>query len=265
MGAAIWYYPDPKGTVEEIDLGECLSDLEETPQRDQIVSQAITGAVTTVHLSSREQYRIERSRIKFGSADLAARLHAFRNHLQRGGHFSLAEDKNRAVGGFLTVNPDRVPNGTQVVELIRNTWPYNPAAALQPNDYVRLQSPSPIRYAELVTSDAFDSANPAPFSIEGVKYRYVDERWTLLTHRGFYPCLRLPPDQRNQPIFTHDHRITWTLDFIAETDPSLLDIFATADQAVGTDQQTFNTLDSPPLIFGRQEANPPPRVWTAPR
>jgi hypothetical protein len=211
MGTAkIWYWPHDVGTVEEIDLGEALSDLQFETRVDQSVAEGITGIQSTQQYSSRAIVRVINER--FSSASLARSLLALRDHLRRGGLCMVAEDSALAWAAFSTVVPTR---GAVTVPTHAAPWPVVTNPTLPSGAEIEVLGSQPTGMREYTTlTGTLTGNNPLTATFAALRFPYRDEgaAWTLLRHRGFWPVLRLPIGERNQPIVTDDHRLTYTLD-----------------------------------------------------
>ncbi len=216
--AAIWYLPKPFGDIEEIDLGEPLSDLQRTVMVSEVSAEAINGRISTVRLAARTRIRVVIER--FVDVTLARKLRNLENHLQRGGVIAIAEDKDKAVAAFIETPPDRGDNG---FVLQGRPFPFNPSAALEVGDFVTVQSPSPTYlYEEQEMALALPvGSNLAALSL--LSFDYSGEPWALFRHRGFWPTMHVPLANRAGTYLTHDHRISWTFDLVLEESQTMLE------------------------------------------
>ena len=240
--AKIWFYPNPPGDVVEIDLGEGLSDLQYREQVDQSVSEGITGKISQVSYSSRAMVRIVDER--FTTAALARKLFLLRNHLQAGGLISVAEDADKAVAGFTSAFPPPAQNAT--VQLVARPWPYNGSATLASGDEIELLGSQPRSLRQFAAVDSLAAGDVLSTS-ENTHYDYEGQgaRWLLVRHRGFWPALRLPKESRNEPVITHDHRISYTLDVELEEAIDVIESYAESPTQVSptTESGTGPTLE----------------------
>lgn len=214
--AKIWYYPTPGGTVEEIDLGEGLSDLQVETRTDQAVAEGISGMQATSQYSARATVRVIDER--FTSASLHRKLYALREHLRRGGLCAIAEDCDKAWAAFAATIPVRTSSS---VTIAANAvpWPYDDAPSLASGEEVEILGSQPLGLRCFTTTGSTISGNAATnVTMAGVTFDFVEAgaRWVLLRQRGFWPLLRMPISERNQPMITDDHRISYTLDVVLE-------------------------------------------------
>ena len=212
--AKIWYYPDASGTVEEIDLGEPLSDLQVETVVDQAVAEGISGHQSTDQYSGRAQIRLIVER--FASASTYRALAALREHLRRGGLCAVAEDSVSAWAAFATTIPVR---GATSLYTFTAPWPFVAAPTVTAAEVELIGSqPSGLRETLLTSGTFTGNTNQTVTFASGVRFNHSQDgaRWLLLRQRGFWPLLRMPIDQRNQSVITDDHRITYTLDVVLE-------------------------------------------------
>jgi len=225
MGTAkIWFYPDPNGPVVEIDIDEALSDNQVHQKVDQSVSEGLTGSIDTAQYSSRAVLRLIDER--FVDAARARKIYLLRDHLQAGGLCSIAEDSDKAVAGFVATVPV-LSGSVGIVSLVGRPWPYNGSATLASGDEVEFLGNQPRALRQLVTVSSF-SAGDILVTGEVLSYDFAAQgaRWVLVRHRGFWPVLRLPKENRNASVITDDHRISYTLDVELEEAIDAIESFA---------------------------------------
>lgn len=219
----IWLYPDAYGTVEEIDLGATLSDLQFSPSHDQAVSEGLTGLQATTRFSSRALVRLVEER--FTSASIARKLYLVEDHLKAGGTIAVAVDSAQAWAGYV----DRIParGDTSITVINQAIWPYQTTPTMLSGDEIELISDQPRAYREFLEISTNTTGTTCALS-EAVRYNYRDAgaRWVLARHRGFWPALRLPKDGRGGSLLTHDHRISYTFDAQLEENIAVLEAFA---------------------------------------
>ena len=209
--AGFWYYPSDESQLVAIDLGEKISDLEERAEVSEVSSESIGGYVATIRYGSRRKVRIVLDR--FTDAALNARLFRLVDHLKRGGVCSFSEDIDKAVAGYTTTEP---PHGSTAIRFPKNNFDaYNPAAVdVAVGDYVELAGPGPAyvraryRVNFLLSGPQYGwVVGPADAIYERFFSPVVLARWV-----GFWPVLRMAPEDRQQAALTFDRRISYTLD-----------------------------------------------------
>jgi len=216
--AVFWYYPDPDGTLEEVDLGEGISNLFWEPERQ--AEDAIAGDAGQYRELGWGRLRvfISLERMKSGAA-LARSLENMQSHLERNGAVAFCADKDKAVAVFAKSTLQR---GDQAIFSDGNPFAvFNSSAAMAANDVVCVQTPSMEanrEWADLTTwtSEYSFALNG---SANGVLYS-TDSDVIMVRYQDFFPVLRMPIDQINRNIVTHEHRIGYTLDIQLVEDPS---------------------------------------------
>lgn len=226
--AALYYYPDSKGTLETIDLGGPLQELEEIPLRQVGQGRAMWGYSTTYVYGGSMRVRVVREYSGYASPTLDRALMTLSAHLERGGLVGVTADQSKAwasVVGRGTVN-----RGDTGLFVKGNLWYTRGAGAvLASGDEVVLESSNPELYREFTTINAWDTLLPtitpaARYTFSGT----VHVRW-----RNFYPALFWPADQRSRPIVTsRNGRVTHTLDVTLEMDWSAMEAAAVSSTAL---------------------------------
>lgn len=215
----LWFFPDPDGSIEEIDLNEIISDLQFNPAPNQSITEGMTGALAQTQFSSRAMVRIVNER--FTDPAIARQLYALETHLKNGGLVAVAVDSDRTWAGFLETPPAR---GDTSITALGFPFPFG-ANKLDATDEIEILGPQPYAYREyLATVGAVDNTLTVTLS-EAVRFNFeaMAPRWVFARQRGFWPLLRLPAEGRNQPLLTHDHRIAYTFDAQLEEAIDVLD------------------------------------------
>lgn len=216
---AIYYYPDPEGTLEVLDFGEPLSDLQITQVREVADSYSRGGSFYRTTGSSRLQIRIILE--NFTSASLVREFESLSAHLERGGSIGFALDSAKAWAGFVdtaSTTPVRGRANLQTGGNLFNSW--SSAAALDLGDEVVVTS-SPVEgYRETRTlAVAIGAAGlNANFGVlNTLSYTYQSDV-VLIRSRDFYPAMTMPASSVGVPILETNHRISYTLDLTLEED-----------------------------------------------
>jgi hypothetical protein len=212
--AKIWYYPSPTGTVEEIDLGEALSDLQVETTVDQAVAEGLSGVQSTSQYSGRARIRVVLE--NFTSASVHRSLYTLRTHLQRGGLIALTEDSAYAWAAFGTQIPVR---GSTSFPVALGPWPYASPTFTQGHEIELIGSqPGAIRELTTLASGTITSFGAQTLTLTALDFdfREAGARWVMARTRQFWPVLRMPAAERNQAMIVDDHRIAYTLDVTLE-------------------------------------------------
>jgi hypothetical protein len=214
----IYFYPGGAsyGGLETIDFGERLSDLQITPYRDVSDSVSMGGAFSRVARRSGMQVRIVLER--FTDEQLAERFYSLQSHLEAGGGFSFAVDDTKKFCAFVNIF-GRTP-GERYSMINHNDVLLSEYGAhgLAVDDVLHLESFGPGGRREELQVSAYDS--PAKnITIKSPLVIYDHPMPAFVRHRDFFPYLVWPESQMNSPIITHDHRISYTVDFTCEIYP----------------------------------------------
>ena len=216
---AIYYYPDPAGTLEVLDFGEPLSDLQITQVREVADSYSRGGSFYRTTGASRLQIRIILE--NFTSASLVRQFESLSAHLERGGAIGFALDSAKAWAGFVDSTsraPVRGSSGMHTDGNAFKAWTGS-VAALASGDDICIASAPPEGYRDTCElSDAIAAAGTfADISSDRNVYTYESDTIILRAH-DFYPCLTMPASSVGVPILETNHRISYTLDLTLEED-----------------------------------------------
>lgn len=212
---AIYWYPDPRGTLEHIDFGavgeEGLSDIQEFPGAE--VRDARGGDQTQRRTFLGEVFRVRIILERFGPVGHSALerdLAALQLHLDRGGRIGFSGDHARTWAVMPAGAPARGDTTVRTPSGPFSAWSSSGAIAAGDELVIEQGNPDPKREVQLVDSTTsstvtFDRGLRWTFSAPPVV------RW-----RDFYPVLRRPKDQLGRPLVSHDHRVNFTLDMTLE-------------------------------------------------
>lgn len=218
----IYFYPanTAYGGLNAIDFGERVSDLQITPYREVSDSVSIGGSFSRVARRSGMRVRIVLER--FTDFRLAEQFYSLQSHLEAGGGFSFAVDSAKTFAAFITSADsgsgfgfahDRFTHDDRLLSEYGGP-------GLAADDVIHIQSFGPGGRREEMQVDTYTSASK---QIETKTEAIYDHSWpALVRHRDFFPYLIWPQGQVSSPIITHDHRVSWTLDFSCEVYPGNL-------------------------------------------
>lgn len=211
----IYWYPDPAGSLETLDFGEGLSDLQELP--GALVEDAYTGDGYPFRSFLQGNFRIRIILERFGSpgtSSLERKFSSLQAHLDRGGFIGFSRDHAKTWASLAAPGPVR--GDTTVYTGTGNGFTaWSSSGTPAEGDELVIESGAPEFQREIAVCAAL-TVTPAvhlPLSA-GCIYTYnqgVIARW-----RDFYPVLFRPKDQVGRPIVTPDHRRNWTLDLTLE-------------------------------------------------
>ena len=219
--AKFFYYPSSGGSLERIDLGENLSDLQVTPQRTVEDAYSLSGARDRI--SSGGILKIRFVNDRFTDGDLAYKLESLWTHLELGGLCGAVNDSAKAWAGYCESVPQRGDT-----ELITGGNLYSAytsglavAGAIAGGDIVCIQSSAPGIVREYCK---VDSVSGDTITLDDpIRYDYPEGSTILVRHRDFFPAMRAPAEMMNTQIVTHDHRLSYTLDLTLEESPDAIE------------------------------------------
>jgi len=229
MGTSkIYWFPTSTEVAgrQEIDFGEILSDLQITPYR--VVSDAVSIGGAFSRVARRSGMRVRIIHERFSDDALAEKLYSLQSHLEAGGAISFAVDSSNAYAAFNSAGSSLTGGATthwMEPELLSTYGGGNPVYG----DVFHVESFGASPRREEVRVHAFASGIRDLTMQTALKYNHA--RPILFRHRDFFPALFWPESQMGTPILTHDHRISWTLNFELEVYPAHLRTMADgADQ-----------------------------------
>lgn len=210
--AAIYYYPDPDGTLVTIDLGCSLSDLAEIPLRQIGQGVSLSGAPSTHVYGGTFRVRLERRYLQ--SASVARQLLTLSSHLERGGRCGVTADTSKTYASRIA----SLTRGQTSLLTAGDLW--YAAGSLSASDEVVIESCNPEMLREWTTIAT--AVGVAPTLSSGATYTMSGR--PIIRHRNFYPALFWPEDQRGQPIITGPEGRRWyDLDLTLEVDWALME------------------------------------------
>lgn len=231
--SAIYYYPDPDGTLETIDLGCSLSDLAEIPLRQIGQGVSLLGYPSTHVYSGSFRVRVECRYLQ--SASVARKLLSLSAHLERGGRIGVAYDTAKTYGSRL----NKTTRGVTTALLAGDLW--YASGSLSAGDEVVIESGNPDMLREWATVDSVSGSvltlsAGATYTMSGKPY---------IRHRNFYPALYWPADQRGSPIITGPEGRRWyDLDMTLEVDWSVMDATEGQTWRTATDRGVAESLET---------------------
>lgn len=226
-----YYYPDETGSLEVIDLGEGLSDLQETSAAIATDTYAADGKAYRSFQRDTFEVRIVLERFGTpGVSSLERKLQNLQSHLQRGGWVGFSRDHAKA---WASIRSGAASRGDTIFYTGGSGFlSWSSSATLAAGDEVVIESAPPDSRREISTVSALSSGGDVSL---GTALVYTYDGHPIIRWRDFYPTLRLAAGNL-RPIVTHDHRRNWTLDATFE--------YSVADHAaLWTDYST--PYDSP--------------------
>lgn len=192
--ATFYYYPDPRGGLEVVDLGGGLQSLPNTLQATSRVDRVMGGEVYSTKLGQVE--RVPFTREGISDLDLVADLESLESHLKGGaGSTGFSADHAKTWGGYV---PTGLRRGSTVLRTGGNAYAaFSGSGAITTGDYVVIESGYPEFHRE-VRRVASVSGGTVTLA-EGLRFSYSLRPVLVRWHR-FWPSLYL--DGR-QPLVSH--------------------------------------------------------------
>lgn len=245
MGNAAFYFYGSNSQLITIDLGEGVSELYSEWEIDAATGVSLSGSMRRVTGLYREKVTIQRDRMK-GGLELASKLAALQNHLDRGGACAFTADTARSWVFPLQTTPSA---GDTRLKCHDNPF-YQIFGSNTPStggfdDYVALESTSPGTFYEKRKVHATTCAGqfggtidlgasaPASSAADGCAFSYggkpVFARWFRC-----WPMLKRAQSEIGAPIVQDEHGLLFSLNLTLVSDLHSLFRFH-------PDQTQFNT------------------------
>jgi len=220
---AFYYYPDPDGSLERVDLGMGLSSLIVTPVYTVREAKRQDGYTAEVLAETGWRVRIILDRFQtagIGRSALERQLLTMERHLLIGGRVGFSKDHSKTWAAITTgLEPTR--GDTTVAHGGNGFGGWSLSGGLAAGDEVVIERGSPDYYGELTTVSSLTASVLTP--VDALRYTYPffsSASHPLIRYRDFWPVMRLPAGERNKAIVTDDHRLNWTLDVTLEYCPA---------------------------------------------
>lgn len=216
----IYYYPDPTGTLETIDLLTPLSELIVTPIVRAEEAFDGNGRASENLASIRYRVRVIIDRFQtsgIGSDALERNLLTLQRHLLAGGYIGFSRDHARTWGALVSTGGTDLARGATTVPIAGSGFSgWSASGIVSSGDEIEIERGSPYWTGETTTVSALSSTLLTPS--EALRYAYpLDTGANILARwRDFWPALRLPVGERTKPIVSSDKRLNWTLDMALE-------------------------------------------------
>lgn len=211
----IYYYPESGGTLEEIDLGEELSDLTETPGAE--VEDAVSFDGYFSRNLTRATYKVRLYLERFGTiggSSLERKLKTLEAHLFAGGFIGFTRDETKA---YASLSGGAVSRGQSLFYGAQNGFSNWASSAIPAEgDEVVMESAGVGARREYTTVSAFTAGQVTLAD----SARYTHPGAPMLRHRDFYPVLYLAKEDL-RPTTSHDHRRNWTWELTLTYAPAM--------------------------------------------
>ena len=242
MGTAkFWYYPQPSGNqLVEIDLGEPLGELFSDYQINSSDGVALDGGIYRSNGKSCEYVTIQRDRM-IGGEDLALKLIALQNHLDRGYSCAFTADSDKAFAYPILTNPN---SGSPTLNLGSNPFSaFMGSLTPSTNDYMMIETKGPGMVTEAIkvssVDASFTSANGGTLTpVDPIKFQY--DRFAFARWYRCFPVMKRPQGSIGKSIITNEHGFTFSLNVVLVNDVSGLMAFHPG----ATDQVFTDLIDA---------------------
>jgi hypothetical protein len=108
------------------------------------------------------------------------------------------------------------------------------------NDFCYIQTGNPGLIREILKVHGSTASTSSTVEMSNsVRYNYSSSAQMLIRQRDFYPYLVAPQGAIGSAPVTHDHRISWTLDFSLVEDTGALSSFG--DSSLVTGEETLGS------------------------
>lgn len=239
MGTPHFYYYPNNRNLEVIDLGEELSDLNETPGAE--VEDAITVEGLFSRNLTRRTFKLRIFLERFGSlggSALERQLKTMESHLMSGGVVGFTRDETRA---FCSMSQGAFTRGQAI--FYGGSSPFSAwysGAAPAVDDEIVIESSGPGAHREFNTVSAFSSGQVTL----GSSAVYDHPGHPLCRWRDFYPVLYLAKEDLRS-ICEHDHRRNFTLDLTLTYAPAAVTALLAAKAKFASVLDTANEPMTP--------------------
>jgi len=216
--AAIYYYPHGEGGLRVIDLGEPLSDVQES--LEYVSEGAAQGDLGISRITWGMRTRVRFSQERFTSRTRAQELRSLQTHLSKGLPVSIAADSAKTWAAFAS-NFTLAAGHRTIVTNGNLFYTYASVLDLAAGDVVVFRGGNPEANWEEWAVDSYTSSTAKIALGSGNNTRYDYKQGpVLIRHQWFWPVMYLPLEAVNQPIVTSDRRYTWTMDMTLVEAPS---------------------------------------------
>ncbi len=215
---SIYWYPDPLRSLERIDFGESLSDLQITQIRDASDAYSRSGRLYRTLGASRLQIRLILE--NFTNEALRRDLESLVAHLKAGGPVGFSLDHDKSWAGFIDSMAREPSRGSTVLKTKGNRFTrWSGSASLGSGEEIVIASAplEGLKENRALSGALAASATSVNITSDPLIYSYRADT-VVVRHRDFYPCLVLPETSIDDAIVETNHRISYTLDLTLDED-----------------------------------------------
>lgn len=216
MSAAFYWYPDAGATLDRLVLNSRISRAE--PFTLAQASDEYSGAQGFVRSFNGVRRRVRiaidrKSLLSSAGATDYRRLQTLISHLKRGGAVGFTTDTTQAVAAYPSGGWEASYSYVASAGNAFASW--ESSAALAAGAEVVIESAPLYGVDERQILSTFTAPGTFVFATDTLRHRFSGLDAMLRWHR-FWPALRLPQDQLEQPLLTDEHGIGWSLDLTLE-------------------------------------------------
>lgn len=214
MGNSVfWYTPNDPGPTVEVDTGTTASVIQSKQVRDRASARGGNGSYSVFLGLRGERVTVAfRNRNFQNSAgrSLYDKLHNMLCWLKRGGLVGFSFDKDRAYASWAS---GAVGYGASSIPLSGNIFAGWSGASSLTSTRIVIESQKCIeQHAGSVSSNTLTLSSTTTVNDQ-------TDFDALARYYLFWPCLRLPDDQLDQPILTNNQGLTFSFEAELETVP----------------------------------------------
>lgn len=216
---AFFSYPDGSmvtSTLETTDLGEALSSLQEESIREVSDAWAMDGGYQA-QVGPASRLAVHLVLENFTSEAVYNDLLSLASLLERGTAVGFTANQEKAWAGFCRTLPER---GDTTLYTTGDV--FMGLGTIAAGDWLCIEGHGSYGIREYVKVGSISGSTITLDATTPLLYSYTDDEPVLVRYRDFWPCLVWPTARRRQPFVTTERRITYTLDVILETEPTLV-------------------------------------------
>jgi len=204
----ISWYPMGTGNLETITIPDFISDLQdEDPEVNAATAETIAGGMTRQLYGDWRRVVLIRQHLRPDVTNEAIAIRGLRSlqsHLLAGYSVGIAVGSRAAFGSYTIAGASR---GVDVIGIPANKYaPWDASASIVSGDEVVIQSPSPGGAREVHKVQSITAIGSTFLVQLSRNLRYDHPGMLLCRRRTFYPHLKLPDDQLDNPIITSSSR-----------------------------------------------------------
>lgn len=209
------YWPEGHTSRRILDLGEDISDLQQTPRRRVLDSGSLSGKYTRTNLTSGLSIRIVDER--FSDRRKFRQLHQVINHAETGLLVAFAVDSSKIYGYPIreTSTTGAVGTISSTIKISKTNWFvgwHTAPGTIAVGDEICIESGAWRGYREWHKVDQITDAGDHYVIRTQDKITHDYSVGGIVRYADFFPFLRLPENAVGGNLISHEHRISFTFD-----------------------------------------------------